>query len=571
MSTKQRVGDGVFRAKLMFGSLLLGAFLGVVTCIFWLSDWRDMDLLQLARAGWYVYQRDAGILGLAAFGGAFTIGWPVWMFAWRPLAARPGEASDGEHVRGQSLTTAADVAKLVKKGGQKTRLTIGSVPIPVGVEDLNFLLAGSPSTGKSQSIRIILDTLHADRHRVIIPDPSGIFYSLYASPDAILFNPYDRRSVSWSPLADISDPKECKAMARSLVPDGHGESAQWHKYAQEVLDAVLRHVWSADGTTGEFLRLATYASPDELRELLPPGPVMALLDEGSAKMFSNVRSIIGTYLQPFDVLDPAGGRRSFSFRDAITKGDGDGWIFIPYEQTELDALAPLISAVLDVLARAVLRLPPAKGDRSKQKRTWFILDELPLLGRISSLQTLLTNGSKHGSVVIAGIQAISQLREVYGRDHAETLFSALGTWLVLRVNSGEMAAHMAKELGEAEVRRISHGGGKSDGGKSESWSEQYQIRPLVLGSEIKNLDALDGYLNIAGKFPVCRVRLPVAPARQEVAAPFEAAPLRSAVPVAALVLADDDEDTADTTTINTDDTPDDAVTSDADTPFGLER
>lgn len=434
---------------------------------------------------------------------------------------------DNGHLRGQSLASADRVAREIARQKMPTRLEIGGVPIPVSVEDRGFLFAGSPGTGKSQAITRMLDSLQSDGHRAIISDASGIFYSRYAGKDSVLFNPYDRRSVSWSPLADILAPEDCAAMARSIIPDSTGEAAEWASYAQTLLESVLEHVWESGGTTGDILRLATTAGADELRQALPPGPVHALLDPSATKMFGSVRAIVGTRLKPFTALDQSAGRDAFSIRSFIT--NESGWLFVAYKQSQRDAMRPLIACVLDTASRAVLDLPPATGDRASKRRTWFVLDELPLLGSIGSLVTLLTNGSKHGASVIAGIQTIAQLRETYGHDGSQTILSTLGTWLTLRVSDSETAEYMSRSIGDEEIRRVVQAGGTSsksmEWGKqeSENWSEQYSVQRVVLPSELQNLPDLCGYLNIAGPLPACPVRLPLADKRPPVVEPFVAA------------------------------------------------
>lgn len=562
MSAKQRLTDGVWRVKLLFGSVVLGAFLGALGYLYWLSGTADFDLIQLSKFAWRVSQTERGPLwlGVSAGLGAFALGWLAFVFAWRPGSVRPGDAGDdADNLRGQQLVTASEIKKQIRGAKTKTRLEIGGVPIPINVEDRGFLLAGSPGTGKSQAITKMLDRLQADGHRAVIADASGIFYSRYAGRDAVLLNPYDRRSVSWSPLADIESPEDCRAMACSIVPDGHGNDASWHTYAQTLIDAVLRHVWSSNGNNGELIRLATHASTDELRSVLPPGPVTALLDPGSERMLSNVRSIIGVHLQPFSALDPRAGRDAFSIRRHIT--DAEGWLFITYKQSQLAAMKPLIAAALDIASRAVLDLPPAAGDRSTQRRTWFALDELPLLGRITSLITLLTNGSKHGAAVIAGLQTIAQLRDSYGRDQSQTVLATLGTWLTLRVSDAETADYMSRALGDEEIRRVVKSGGRNDSGKSDNWSEQHSSRRVVMPSQLQKLPDLSGYLNISGPLPVAAVTLPLAEQREPAAPTFEPAPLRSAVSAPAPVTADGD------VTNNDDDTATDAAA----VPFSLER
>ncbi len=542
MSTKNRINDSLFRVKLLVGSIALGGFFGVLLYLHYLNAWTGMTLIELGRGFKYVYSREPDALGIAAFGGAFTLGYLAWLFAWRPGSARPGDGTDdADNLRGQSLATIAGITKTLRREGTKTRLEIGGVPIPVGVEDRGFLLAGSPGTGKSQAITKMLDTLQADGHRAVIADASGIFFSRYAAAGAVLLNPYDRRSVNWSPLAEIRSPEDSAALARSIVPDGQGNDASWHMYAQTLLDAVLRHVWSTNSNNGEFLRLATHASTDELRSILPPGPVTALLDPGSERMLSNVRAIVGAHLQPFAALEPSAGRDAFSIRSFIE--NENGWLFVTYRQSQLSAMKPLIAAALDVASRAVLDLPPATGDRSRQRRTWFVLDEMPLLGRITSLVTLLTNGSKHGAAVIAGIQTVAQLRDAYGHDQAQTVLATLGTWLTLRVNDAETADYMSRALGDEEIRRVVKSGGKNDSGKSDNWSEQHSTRRVVMPSQLQNLRDLHGFLNISGDLPACAVTLPIAEHRAAAAPAFEPAPLR-ATPTPAPAQAD--TDTADT-------------------------
>lgn len=525
----------------------------VILFLLALGGWAYIAFLHESRGqdgAWFWLRRFLSISAVAMFisssGGVHSAGDMVAayivallivggvLYTWNKIFGDSGD--DSGHLRGQSLTDAGRVAREIARQKMPTRLEIGGVPIPVSVEDRGFLLAGSPGTGKSQAITRMLDRLQSDGHRAIVGDASGIFYSRYGSSGAVLFNPYDKRSVSWSPLADIMSPEDCAALARSIIPDGVGEAAEWAGYAQTLLESVLEHVWESGGTTGDILRLATTAGADELRQVLRPGPVHALLDPSAAKMLGSVRAILGSRLKPFSALDQSAGQGAFSIRSFIT--ESDGWLFVAYKQSQRDAMRPLISAVLDIASRAVLDLPPATGDRAEQRRTWFVLDELPLLGRISSLVTLLTNGSKHGSVVIAGIQTIAQLREAYGHDQAQTILATLGTWLTLRVADTETAEYMSRAVGDEEIRRVVQSGGESskstDWGtqKSENWAEQYHVQRVVLPSELQNLPDLCGYLNIAGPLPACPVRLPLAEKRPPVAEAFVAAERKPRQPAA---------------------------------------
>ena len=229
-------------------------------------------------------------------------------------------------------------------------------------------------------------------------------------------------------------------------------------------------------------------------------------------------------MKSFAALDQAVGADGFSIRDFIS--DQSGWLFVSFKQSQRDALRPLIAAAIDIASRAVLDLPPAAGSRSDQARTWFVLDELPLLGRISSLVTLLTNGSKHGASAIVGLQTVAQLRETYGQHQAQTVLATLGTWLTLRVSDPETADYMSRNIGDEEIRRVVSSGGTSSKSlefgsqTSENWGEQYTTQRVVLPSELQNLPDLCGYLNIAGPVPACPIRLSLAEQRHPVAEAF---------------------------------------------------
>ena len=442
-----------------------------------------------------------------------------------------------DHLRGQQLATGDQVSELIQRQKLPTRLEIGGVPIPISVEDRGFLLAGSQGTGKSQAVTRILDGLRAAGHRVIVSDPSGIFYSRYAQPGDSLLNPFDRRSVKWSPLSEIREIEDCAALAKSVIPDGVGAESSWNDAAQAVLEGILRYCWQNKLTNSDLFNLACISSADELQQLLAGTPAMTVV--GNARYFGEVRPGLGRHLRAFEYLDPDAGVGDFSIRSFIENGGGS--LFIVYKQTQRDALRPNIQCALDVASRAVLDLPPAAADRSQQRRTWFVLDELPLLGRISSLVTLLTNGSKHGSAVIAGIQSVAQLREVYGHDQAQTILATLGTWLTLRVPDAETSEYMSKALGDAEIRRVVQSGGESHGkrggGKNQAnnWQEQYSMQRVVMAAELQNLPDLCGYLNIAGPLPACPVRLPFAARRAPAAEPFvqaERKPRQPAQPAA---------------------------------------
>lgn len=439
--------------------------------------WRGTSAADTYLSAWAALNIISGLSVLALF----------WFWHWASNLD-----DDGDHLRGAKMATADQVIKQINKQKLETRLEIGSVPIPVELESRSFLFAGSPGSGKSQSMTVIFDRLQSTkiRDKAIIADASGGYYSRYAVRRDALINPFDKRSVAWSPLAEIRHVADAASLTRSMIPDGFGSSAEWNGYAQSVLQPLLEYCWQDHLTNDELFRLACVADLSELRAVLNSTAAAPMVAEGNERMFGSIRAILGSYLKAYQYLDPATGVDGFSIRNFIEEENG-GWLFITYQQDQRDALKPIIQAALDISSRAVLGMH-VQLDR----RVWFGLDEFPLLGNIQTVVDLLTNGRKHGACALVGIQTIAQLVDTYGREKAQTILACLGTWLSLRVADHETAEYMSKAIGDEEIRRVVNSGGSTsglNGQSSENWSEQYTTQKIVLPSELQTLPDLCGY------------------------------------------------------------------------------
>ena len=82
----------------------------------------------------------------------------------------------------------------------------------------------------------------------------------------------------------------------------------------------------------------------------------------------------------------------------------------------------------------------------------MVLDELPTLHQVPSLQPGLAESRQFGGCFVLGIQVISALRDLYGRNGAETVSGLCGTRVVLAAPDQETARWSAESLG-SEKRR----------------------------------------------------------------------------------------------------------------------
>jgi hypothetical protein len=427
----------------------------------------------------------------------------------------------GRHMRGSRLVIHRWPALRKSLALDQHRLRIGGVAFPRKLESLHLLITGATGAGKSQTIQGTLDVIRGRGDAAILTDIGSEALKGFGQSGDWLLNPLDGRSVPWSPFAEMSGPADAERLAKSMIPDQTESERQWFVYSQALVSAVLKRLWERGETTNAALLTAlTLAGIEELKNLVEGLPAQALFHEGAERMLASVRGIVGSYLAPYGYLPKEAGAKSWSIRRHVR--EGKGWLWLSYREDQAAALRPLLAAWIGEAVNATLSLP---ADRVR--RRWLMLDEVASLGRVQSLSDALTKGRKYGLCSIMGLQSVSQLRDVYGKDGAQTLLSCLSSQLILRANDPETAEYASQHLGECEVLRESIAQGKH-----RTVTEQRHVERLVLGSEIQGLPNRIGYLRLSGQDIVRRVKIPLIQRAQNVE-PFVAAKPKTAAPLAA--------------------------------------
>ncbi|QOY94201.1 type IV secretion system DNA-binding domain-containing protein [Massilia sp. UMI-21] len=378
-------------------------------------------------------------------------------------------------------------------------LTLAGIPLPREIEPLHWLLTGTTGAGKTTAISELLDGTRARGDRCIICDPNGGYLAHHAQDGDRLLNPFDSRSERWSLFNEFRKDFDAERLARSVVPDGHGESAAWHGYAQTLLGEILRAlVRTGETSTDRLLYWASIAPASELAQLLAGTATAGLFDPEAAKALASTRFVLAARLAPQRYLAPG----AFSLRSWLENEPGS--LFLTWRSDMQTALAPLMGTWVDVLANGVLSLPPDPA-----RRIWLIADELAALGSLASLESALTLGRKHGLCVVAGVQSTAQLDGLYGKDTATVLRSCFRNLMVLAISrtDPDTCDALSRSLGECEIQRPDASRSQGTQGTSRGTSLQTAQERLVLPSEIAGLPSLQGYLTLAGDSLVRKVRL----------------------------------------------------------------
>ncbi|MBU2762836.1 type IV secretion system DNA-binding domain-containing protein [Acidithiobacillus caldus] len=442
------------------------------------------------------------VWGVLSLGGCVSLA----IVAVRLLVRRGANDLTDLFVRGQRMVAPEDVAALIPPD-DRSPFQIGGVPVPASKLARNVLAVGSMGAGKSQAILHLMDTARDSGKKTVVYDFSGEFVERYFREGRdILLNPLDARCAPWSLFADIRRETDPAALAEFFVPDKGAKSNQdpiWDEAAKMLLEDVIRIVGRrTKRTMAELLRVL--AQPvDALIPLLAGMPSSASINDKNPKGSQSVQfSLLGQpAIRFFKFFDREG---TFSIRDWVQHED-DSWLFIASRADQHATIKPFASAWLQIAMMAAMELRP-----TTEIRMLLILDELASLKKMPALEPALTLGRKFGICTIAGIQNAAQLDELYGQDITKVLLANLQTKLVLRTEEESSAKRLAEILGKAELDEVQENinlGGE-DEQHTSALVRQKQERFVVLPTEIQILKDLEGYLKIAGEFPVCKVQIP---------------------------------------------------------------
>lgn len=380
--------------------------------------------------------------------------------------------------------------------------TVGGVPIPVALEPLHMLVAGTTGAGKSQAIKEILSGAVQRGDRLLVVDPNGDYCSIFARPGDLVLNPFDRRTPGWSIFNEVRSAYDCERFARSVVPDGTGDMREWNGYAQFLIKEVMHKLWSQGcRETSVLIKFVCELPIATLGEYMADTAAASMFGEGAEKTMGSTRFIATKHLGPHKHM-PQG---DFSLRDWLERGAGN--LYITWREDMADALRSLISTWFDVVITATLSAPVHGPPRP----TWFVCDELASLERLSSLEAGLTKGRKHGARFLCGIQSTSQLDDLYGKEKAVTLRSCFRNLLFLNIPHTDPATaeELSKGVGESEFVRkeTQRSVGYSMKNSSRTISRRNVTEKVLLPSQIQDLPNLKAYVSFAGDYPICKVSL----------------------------------------------------------------
>lgn len=415
--------------------------------------------------------------------------------------------TDDEYISGMKLTDSPKlVNKLLSANKEKSDLKIGDLHLVKNSEIQNFLLHGTIGTGKSTVIRYILDYIISRGDRFIVYDSGGTFVEThYKEGRDFILNAHDERCANWDLWEECEEVVDYENLSNSLIPIEGNSDPFWVSSSRTIFsDSAMRMSRQENRSIEEFLEILLSLSLKSLREFLRNTPSANLVEEKIEKTAISIRSVTTNYAKSLRFLQGIDtGQEKFSIRKWMSdeKYSSSG-LFISTTAIHRKSTRPLMSMWLS-MATTYLQ---AMGE-NRDRRVWFIMDELPSLQKIPDLLGTIAEARKFGGCFILGMQNMAQMTDTYGKDTAKAIFDLLNTRLYGRSPSSEQAKEVEKELGnqrrwEAKEQN-SFGLDQVRDGISIGRDKVYQ--PVVDYEDIMNLPDLTFYTRFPGKYPVIKL------------------------------------------------------------------
>jgi len=398
------------------------------------------------------------------------------------------------------------------------------IPYPAHTETQHTIITGGSGTGKTQMLKHLLTQIKAKGDRAIVYDKMGSFIPHFyeESKGDIILNPFDKRSPIWSIFNEVEETLQLDSIASALMPISKNISDPfWVQASRTIFTSVASKLKEVGETSNKTLvdsLLKTDLS--DIAQMIKGTPAQAIIDERSPKTALSVMSVLSTYLSSLKYLKDAPSvdtngevQKTFSIRNWVknepTVGDSNdssSFLFISSRGDQHESLKPLISTWLEIAINSLLSL---KQDQNR--KIWIILDELPSLHMLPSLNSGIAESRQFGGCFVLSLQLMAQLRSIYGKDDAETISGLAKTRVIFSSPDEDTARWCSNSLGKKEQedvkKNISYGANEIRDGVSLNTHQTTEN--LVIPTEIMNLHNLECYIKLPFNFPIAKTKIKV--------------------------------------------------------------
>ena len=255
-----------------------------------------------------------------------------------------------------------------------------------------------------------------------------------------------------------------------------------------------------DKSYDELIKMTLKIDLRELKKRIGHTTAATMLEPSIEKTALSIRASLANNLKILQHLDETDEGVSIL---NLMKHNDKTWLFLSCQTDQRAFVKPIFSVWLSLVIKGMM----ARSENNKS-RTWIIIDELASLNKLPSLMTGLSEIRKYGGCFVLGFQDLGQVEDIYGNSSAKTLSNLTGTKVLFRAVDTDVAARVARYMGEQEKEiaseSISFGAHQMRDGVN--LSHQVQTKPVITASQVMLLENLEAYLKFPGTFPVSKIK-----------------------------------------------------------------
>lgn len=340
----------------------------------------------------------------------------------------------------------------------------------------HVLLLGGSGCGKTNTFNYAIRDLRNSMNEddvIIIFDTKGEFYDLFGTKsDYLIGNSAKYRDISYTwnifdeILADGWDEININMNARELAAalfHGRGSSSQpfFCNAARDIFRGILVHFVRTAKKNSEYIKrlnnkellkaLQTFSTEDYIRifnHYMDMKSMVSYFGTGQSNqglgVFGELNSMISEYF--VGILAEHYPNKSISMRKAVRE-KGCKAIFVEYDLAMGETLSPVYRLLIDQALKEALGRGNMLNEEKHLQRVFFVADEFKLLPKLQHIDDALNFGRGLGVRVIAGIQSIDQLYDIYGKEKGAVIASGFGSIFAFHTNDDSSREYISKRFG----------------------------------------------------------------------------------------------------------------------------
>lgn len=378
------------------------------------------------------------------------------------------------------------------------------VQISMRLEIQHAMFIGATGSGKTTEIFQIVDQIIARGDKLFLHDMKSDFTQKLKK--RLILGPWDRRSLRWMIGKDITTEALAQAFSECfIIPNPKASDPVWDNAARALLRCEIHKLMGHKGTKWTFSDLGKGLLNDLLVGVDDPAENMKNLQAFVRMYYPEAWQIVrdATSKATSSVLFTQGGQLSplidiCRLDSELAKSGGKGfWLDQDskgFLSDEIKTCPPIvlkkcpdstkwsstfISAFVNVSALKINGLGDVDPDK---RRIWFILDEVPQLGKIPEITQFLETSRSKGIRVVLGLQNSEQIDKVYGKED-RAIWENLTVTKIWGQDVGKDAKKWASESVGTRTVQIynehnTHGDLPPASGQSNTWGEPKEKKLL---------------------------------------------------------------------------------------------